>query len=100
MAEHDGNGRGSDLASSGCAAAAERSRKTRLLTRIADALRMSQAALYEKANAPIKLEVDATRRESDLDEACAALVHAYRGIHDHEMRLRILNLVQEASGRP
>jgi hypothetical protein len=100
MAEHDGDGRGSDLASIGCAAAAERSRKTRLLTRIADALAVPQATLHETAAAPVRFEADAARRESDLDEECAALVHAYRGIQDREMRLRILSLVQEASGQP
>jgi hypothetical protein len=100
MAEHDGDGRGSDLASEGYAAAAERLRKTRLLTRIADALRMPQAELYQIVTTPIQLGTDAACQGRDLDEACTALVHAYRGIHDHEMRLRILKLVQEASGRP
>ncbi|QEE41322.1 MULTISPECIES: hypothetical protein [unclassified Methylobacterium] len=80
-------------------AAAERARKMRLLKRIADALHLPQATLHGPADPRVGSEADPTSEENDLDEACAALLLAYRRISDPEMRRHFLILAQETAER-
>ena len=72
---------------------------SRLLKRIADALQVSPAALYDSPNASTLVRKanshDATDR--DLDQDCKALLDAYRCISDPEERCRVLALVQAAA---
>jgi hypothetical protein len=93
LAEEDVSGRPSPL---GRPAAA------RLLDRIADALQVPPAVLYNPPDA-----VTATPRvagnpalDTELDRECAALLSAYGRIQDPSERQRLLALVQEAAGEP
>ena len=64
------------------------SRKRRLVERIADALRVSPAALYE---------LPSSWAAEDLGGECATLLDAYRRIQDPEERRRLLLLAQKAA---
>ena len=99
MAKHDDeHGRASSFAPQD-QAAEERARKMRLLKRIADALHLPQATLHGAADPLARSEADPASGKDDLDEACAALLLAYRHISDPEIRRRLLILAQEAAKR-
>lgn len=99
MAKHDdGYGRAFSFAPED-QAAAERARKMRLLKRIADVLQLPQATLHGTSDPLVGSEADPSSGKADLDEACAALLLAYRRISDPEIRRRILILAQEAAER-
>ncbi|MGF6250000.1 hypothetical protein ABID82_004674 [Methylobacterium sp. PvP062] len=68
--------------------------KRRVLGRVAEALGMPLATLYDPPSATM-LAADAT---SDLDHECEALLHAYKRISDPGRR-RLLDLVQEVAER-
>ena len=77
------------------------SAKNQLLERIADALHLPPAALYNPHNGlkPPGIAGGAGAFDLDLEHECDALSYAYRRIHDPEMRQRLLRLVQEAAGQ-
>jgi hypothetical protein len=73
-----------------------------LLRRIADALQMPPSTLYRLPNAvdavaPSKAAPVAV--DSDIEIECAALLLAYRRIHDPKMRCRLLALIQAEAKR-
>jgi hypothetical protein len=74
---------------------------SRLVDRIAEALQVPPAVLYNPpdalAAAP-RVAGDHTL-STDLDRECAALLGAYRRIRDLSERQRLLALVQEAAER-
>lgn len=70
------------------------SAKRWVLGRVAEALGMPLATLYDPLSATM-LAADAA---SDLDHECEALPHAYKRISDPGRR-RLLDLVQEAAER-
>lgn len=80
------------------------SAKNHLLERIADALQVAPAVLYNPPNA-----VAPTRAAGDempdggpdggMEQTCEALLAAYRRIRDPEVRRRLLTLVEQASQR-
>lgn len=73
----------------------------RLIGRIAEALQVSPAALYNPLEAvAIGRGADTDKASStSLDQDCLALLHAYRRIQDPKERQRLLALVQEAAER-
>lgn len=75
------------------------SAKNQLLERIADALQVAPAVLYNPPNAstPAGVTGGSGTTAIELEQECDALSHAYRCIHDPEMRLRFLALVQAAA---
>ena len=69
--------------------------KTASLQRIAGALQMSPAVLYQLPNAIRAVgSAEATTDNGGLDRECRALVHAFLRISDAEERRRLLALVQ------
>ena len=75
------------------------SAKNQLLGRIAGALQVPPAVLYNPPNAVTSVRTAGSSGASsiDLDPECEMLSDAYRCIHDPEMRLRLLRLVQAAA---
>lgn len=75
------------------------SAKNQLLERIADALQVAPAVFYNPPNAitPTGVAGGPGTTAIELEQECDALSHAYRRIHDPEMRLRLLGLVQAAA---
>jgi hypothetical protein len=73
--------------------------KNELLGRIADALQVPPAVLYNSPTAitPARTANIDGSTDNNLDQNCEALLHAYRRIRDPEMRHRLLTLVQEAA---
>ena len=70
---------------------------SRLLSRIADALQVPQAALYDSQ--AVSEGEEASGTAADLDSECLALLQAFRRIRSVEERRRLLTLVQEAAGQ-
>ena len=68
----------------------------RLVSRIAQTLQISEAALYDAPDAVWlpHCASEAEARTAELDAECAALVFAYRRIDDTRIRHRLLSLVQ------
>lgn len=100
MAEHDdGEAHAVGFARVDTAAASERARLQRLLRRVADALQVPEASLYDAVarSSPTKTGSDAPG--DDLASQCAALERAFRRIRDPEERRRLLALVQAAAER-
>ena len=77
------------------------SAKNQLLERIADALQVAPAALYNPPNAvtPTRKADSENASDGDLDQDCKALLGAYRGISDPDERRGILAFVQAAAER-
>lgn len=71
--------------------------RNRLLGRIAGALQVPQAMLYDPHSPTPSEGGDAGG--TDLDGECLALLQAFRRIRDPEERRRLLMLVQEAGGQ-
>ena len=73
----------------------------RLLERIAGALQVPRAALYELPDAASSVQglVDGGTTVAGLERECTALLRTYQRIQDPEERRRLLALVQEAAER-
>jgi hypothetical protein len=71
-----------------------RSETRRLVSRIAEALKVAPITLYEP---PRPDGAMAAIPDDDLEGACEALLRAYRSIHDPAERRRLLIVVQEAA---
>ncbi|WP_267360939.1 hypothetical protein [Methylobacterium sp. GC_Met_3] len=84
---------------SGYPASSKGTRHSKLLSRIADALQVPQAALYQPPNAVTLGRGAHGDGAADLDRDCAALLHAFRRIGDLEERHRLLALVQAVAER-
>ena len=71
----------------------------RLVSRIAQALQISEAALFNPHDTlrPPRRTDEIEALEAGLDAECAALLSAYRRIGDPEVRLRVQFLVREAA---
>lgn len=71
-----------------------------LVGRIASALQISEAALYNLPDAavPVRQAGFTGTGSVDLDRQCDALLQAFRNIDNPEMRERLLSLVQAAAG--
>lgn len=77
----------------------EGSATKQLLARIADALQVSPATLYNPPNA-VDLTVrprSTTAASEEIEGESAALLHAFQRIRDPKERRRILTLVQETA---
>ena len=73
-----------------------------LLRRIAGALQVPPSALYSLPNAVgvgPPSEAATVAVDSDIESECAALLLAYKRIHDPEMRRRLLTLIQATAER-
>jgi len=74
------------------------SENNQLLERIADALQVSPAVLYNPLNAVSPAQIaGAGEADINLKQEYEALSHAYTCIRDPELRLRLLRLVQAAA---
>lgn len=70
-----------------------------LLRRIAEALQVPPETLHRPSKAAVPAPNAGDVGEPSLDGECEALLHAYRRIHDPEMRQRLLILVREVAER-
>jgi len=88
-----------DVDTRGQSAPSDRPAASPILRRIAKALRVPPSALYGPSNAVAPAQgVDGEdAADSDLDQQCEALLHAYRRIRDREMRSRLLTFAQHAA---
>ena len=75
------------------------STRNQCLERIADALQVPAAMLFNPPNAVIPARVVGGAPNHDLDQECEALLHAYRCISDPAERQRLLSLVQAIAER-
>jgi predicted DNA-binding transcriptional regulator YafY len=77
------------------------SKRATSLQRIADALQVSPATLYQPQNAieAASRPVEQTEGNGGFDRECYALIQAFMRISDPEERLRILGLVQASANR-
>ena len=73
------------------------SAKNQLLERIADALQMAPAMLYNPPNAVTPAQT--AGGALDLEQSCEALLRAYRRISDPDERRCLLAFVQAAAER-
>jgi hypothetical protein len=85
----------------GCPTREEGSATRLLVERIASALHVSPAVLYNppSAVAPTRGADNGDRPSASLDRECEALLYAYRRIRDPKERQRLLALVDEAAER-
>jgi hypothetical protein len=91
---------GDDIPDHGTAPA--RSSTRRLLSRIAKALQVPEAVLYDLPNARASTRAAAPDRLDvvELEIECTALLEAYRRIDDPGMRHRILRIAETAADQP
>ncbi|MCJ2076579.1 hypothetical protein MKK68_13085 [Methylobacterium sp. E-016] len=75
--------------------------KIKALQRIADALQVPPAVLYQPQNAiqAAPMPVEQMEGDDSREGDCATLIHAFLRISDPEERRRILSLVQASAER-
>ena len=74
---------------------------SQLVDRIAEALQVSHAVLYQPPNAVVSVrgEVNDGNAAANLDQECAALLGAYQSIQDPAVRRQLLAVVEDAAER-